>query len=85
MIGRLVSRVTGGVLLLALAWLLPGCNRAKEPPPPPTVQEVKEGLDKTAERIRNDPKLSPEEKERMLRVLYGVGAGIPTRETGDKR
>ena len=54
-----------------------GCKK-EEPIPPPTPERVKAGVEATAERIRKDPKLSPEEKERAIRALYGMAGHIDT-------
>lgn len=66
---------------LALVGIV-GCRREHEPPPPPTAEQVKAGVEQTAERIRNDPKLTPEQKEQAIRALYGMASGIRTRDSG---
>ncbi|NUQ70283.1 MAG: hypothetical protein HUU17_05610 [Chthonomonadales bacterium] len=51
-----------------------GCRKEAKPPPPPTQQQVESGLQKSVERVRNDPNLTPQQKEQALRMLEGMAA-----------
>ena len=59
------------------AWLvcgIGGCKKAEKLPPPPTPEQLKSGIEDSAERVRNNPNLTPQQKEQALRLLQGMKA-----------
>lgn len=61
-------------LATALLSAAGGCRREAKPPAPPTPEQVKSGIQRSMERVRNDPKLTPQQKEQALRLLEGMAA-----------
>jgi hypothetical protein len=61
-------------LAIGLAAGARGCKRDAKPPPPPTPEQIKTGIEQSAERVRNDPNLTRQQKEQALRLLEGIAA-----------
>lgn len=67
-----VLSAIGVAMLLAAG--VGGCGRGAKPPPPPTAEQVTSGIQQSAERVRNDPNLTPQQKEQALRMLEAMAA-----------
>jgi hypothetical protein len=63
-----------------------GCKKEAKLPPPPTPEQVKSGVEQSAERVRNNPNLTPQQKEQALRLLEGMAAAAEQqKQTGNGR
>jgi len=76
-----VLAAVGLAALLALG--VGGCSRGAKPPPAPTPEQVKSGVQQSMERVRNDPNLTPQQKEQALRMLEGMAASAQQQQRRD--
>ncbi|NLH99201.1 MAG: hypothetical protein GX446_06885 [Chthonomonadales bacterium] len=81
------SIIAAAALAVVLPAVLGGCKREGKPIPPPTPEQVQTGVEQSKERVRNNPNLTPEQKEKALRMLDDMAAAArmqPQQQTDGK-